>query len=35
MREALHWGLELFFVGVGVFAVWAIVSTIIETFGGE
>lgn len=35
MREVLHWALEVFFISAGVFAVWAIVTTVREVFGGK
>jgi len=35
MREALHVAIEIFFISAGAFAIWAIVHTLRETFGGK
>ena len=35
MREFAHIVIEIFFISAGLFAVWAIVHTLRETFGGK
>jgi hypothetical protein len=35
MANALHVLIETFFITTGVFAVWAIATTLRETFGGK
>ena len=35
VTESAHWAIEIFFISVGAFAVWAIVHTLRETFGGK
>lgn len=35
MREALDIVIDIFFISAGIFAVWAIVHTLRETFGGK